>query len=715
MSSPALAPADTTLGKLTLCVRGPAGTTQTVVLTSACCRIGSGEGCTLRLRAPGVRDVHCVISRGPRRTTVRGLAKETWLNGAVFFESPLAVGDCLRLGRLEIDILGDERLPAEAPAGAKLNDGESAPELKNRASCAENGSGDAEPRHAEPVVALPAAPLALDYTEQLKGLVAGQTASLSASSNATLDAELAEVRRELSRQQAEITGLQQQAAATQQNAASSVRQAIDNLRVVEERLAGVDRQLHELASPPAEVNDDSTSARWLETDSRLEQMDRLIEGQRQEAEAFRQRLEETCARLAELAAAVATLEERSAGGSAPQEEIQQLLDQWRREQTDDRAAREANDRRLADLEATLAGLQRASDEQPARQTLREPAELNPVGGTHLVSPEERQAWLAAAASQRDAQEEEGSDHPGDPGLRANEQPASEDASAEQEDAAPERAEEPKELAFEQVSKAAPLSTLDVLRRMGTTIDLTDDDPPVAQPPAEHAPTKLARPLAEHSRLASPPRQSEPASGEHHDDGESIEQYMSQLLGRLRTTKVDDSGRVRDSMTGGTPSPRAAAAVQSPSTKPGTPAPTAAEQPKKQPRLMPRTKEATPRAIPPELSADFSAMRALANNTARQAIDTHQRRGQVRAMQGKLLIAIVALLVSFGLMWFSTGGNHLALWASLLSLLVAGYWIRRYVLLTRKSRAEAKQAAKSDPHADEPAPEAQADAGTAQSP
>src|SRR5262245_25902655 len=109
MPASAQTAADAALGKLILRVRGPAGTTQTVALTSACCRIGSGDDCTLRLRAPGIRDVHCVISRGLRRTVVRGLAKETWLNGAAFFESPLTVGDCLRLGRLEIDVIADER------------------------------------------------------------------------------------------------------------------------------------------------------------------------------------------------------------------------------------------------------------------------------------------------------------------------------------------------------------------------------------------------------------------------------------------------------------------------------------------------------------------------------------------------------------------------------------------------------------------------------
>src|SRR5205807_1758427 len=86
--------------------------------------------------------------------------------------------------------------------------------------------------------------------------------------------------------------------------------------------------------------------------------------------------------------------------------------------------------------------------------------------------------------------------------------------------------------------------------------------------------------------------------------------------------------------------------------------------------------------PAERSADLSALRALANNTARQAIDTHHHRGQVRSTRGKLLVAGVALAISLTLMCFSTGSG-LTLWASIASLLVSLYWGGRYFLLTRK--------------------------------
>jgi hypothetical protein len=674
MPVPAQAPADTTLGKLTLRVRGPAGTTQTVVLTSGCCRIGSGAACTLRLRAPGVRDVHCVIFRGPRRTTVRGLAKETWLNDAVFFESPLAVGDCLRLGRLEIDVLGDERFPAESPSPARLEDAGYGEELETRDRSAEDANSDGQPAEAAPVAPAPA-----DCIEQLKMLVAGQTTSLSERSNATMNAELSDFRQELSQHQADLARLQEDAAAAQRASTSSEQQTLASLRALEQRLAGVDQRLGELKAASAAREEPDSATRWLATDSRLELMDRLLEQQRQENDACRQQLGETLSRLAEIAGAVAKLEESLATVTASGEETRALFDQWRRDQADERAPaadQQVIEQRFAEIDAELAELRRASSERVVRECPARPADLVEVRGTHLVSPEERQAWLAAAAPQSDDEEGDGAADFGNERLGAQEQTALEVAEAE----------EPKELAFEQVSKAAPLSTLDVLRRMGATIDLSDDEASVALPPARaHAGSAPAHPPANPSRPPAAPRHDEALQGDHHDDGESVEQYMSQLLERLRTTKSTEGGRNTAPLVGGKASAPAETAAQGAATQPNPVLPDKVEP------LKPPTPRAAagPRAVPPELTADLSAMRALANNTARQAIDSHRRRGQVRATQGKLLIAGVALLISFTLLWFSTGGSRLALCAAILSLLVSAYWIRRYFVLTRKARSAAK--------------------------
>jgi hypothetical protein len=82
------------------------------------------------------------------------------------------------------------------------------------------------------------------------------------------------------------------------------------------------------------------------------------------------------------------------------------------------------------------------------------------------------------------------------------------------------------------------------------------------------------------------------------------------------------------------------------------------------------------------------MRALANNTARQAIDTHHRRGQVRNTRGKLFLAGIALAISIILLRFSAG-TGLTLWTAIGSLLVSIYWGGRYFLLRRKLRSQGR--------------------------
>jgi hypothetical protein len=680
---PSLAPtsADATLGKLTLRVRPPKGAAQTVVLTSGCCRIGSGEGCTLRLRAPGIRDVHCAILREPRRTTVRGLAKETWLNGAAFFESPLAVGDCLRLGRLEIDVLGDERLAVE-PSEFVENIGADRHAENERPSSAEASAHEPSADAASESPSEPAShPVEhADYTQQLKELVASQTAALGATWSATVESQLGDLRQELSRHQTEFARYQAGIDDAQLQTAGNVKAALDRLSALEDRTPQAQKQ-QDLAADSAGGERTAAAAPWQDIDNRLAAIDRLLERQAHENDARWRQLDETRSQLAEIATVVTGLQDAVTSLNALRAETPTLLDELRREHEDQwavaradeqrmnerRAAEQlASEERLANLEAELNKLRQAPRDCAAAQSSSQHVESQPAERTttHLVSPEERRAWLAAAGQQaREASDTEG------PPPDSNENPSSYAGTSD----------EPQEVTFEPVSKAAPLSTLDVLRRMGASIDLSNAEESGETP----APGVPARPMPApsppgSSRSLAAPRHGQPSAHEQGDDGESIENYMSGLLQRLRTGKAE--GPERNTIS--------TAPAQRPSTPLTAERPPGVEKPKPVPST---TKEFVPRALPPELTTDLSAMRALANNTARRAIDMHQRRGQVRATKGKLLIAGVALVISIALMWFSTGGNRLALLASVLSLLVSAYWIRRYVLLTRKTRSSGKEA------------------------
>jgi hypothetical protein len=72
------------------------------------CLIGSAVGCTLRLRARGIRPVHALILRGPSGAVVRSWTADVQLNGKGCTESALVAGDVLQVGpvRLTVTRLG---------------------------------------------------------------------------------------------------------------------------------------------------------------------------------------------------------------------------------------------------------------------------------------------------------------------------------------------------------------------------------------------------------------------------------------------------------------------------------------------------------------------------------------------------------------------------------------------------------------------------------
>ncbi len=92
-------------GELVLRVLGPQQRGRIVRLQAAKCTLGSGPHCTLRLRARGVRPVHCLILRGNSGAYIRRWHADTCLNDAAFTESFLKAGDRLHVGPIELEII----------------------------------------------------------------------------------------------------------------------------------------------------------------------------------------------------------------------------------------------------------------------------------------------------------------------------------------------------------------------------------------------------------------------------------------------------------------------------------------------------------------------------------------------------------------------------------------------------------------------------------
>ena len=73
------------------------------------CSLGASPTCTVRLRGPNVRPVHCVILRGRHRSAVRRWSPNSWLNGQFFNDDVIAEGDELTLGGVRVQVAEDNR------------------------------------------------------------------------------------------------------------------------------------------------------------------------------------------------------------------------------------------------------------------------------------------------------------------------------------------------------------------------------------------------------------------------------------------------------------------------------------------------------------------------------------------------------------------------------------------------------------------------------
>jgi hypothetical protein len=80
--------------------------------------IGSGPQCQLRLPAPGVSPVHCLLMRGPAGLFARSLVADTRLNGEPFETTRLNAGDCLSVGSVELQVLDADSPDEEPQAGS---------------------------------------------------------------------------------------------------------------------------------------------------------------------------------------------------------------------------------------------------------------------------------------------------------------------------------------------------------------------------------------------------------------------------------------------------------------------------------------------------------------------------------------------------------------------------------------------------------------------
>ncbi len=188
-----------------------------------------------------------------------------------------------------------------------------------------------------------------------------------------------------------------------------------------------------------------------------------------------------------------------------------------------------------------------------------------------------------------------------------------------------------------------------------------------------------------SELPSPPPQSEPKPiVATPDDDESIENYMAKMMDRLRggvdvAANVDPTTKL--AVTSASKTSLATVAVEA--------APETAEAPLTNLDEL----KSSPK---PEQSTDMSALRDLANNSARQAIQLANNRRARGQAYGNLLLSTVAGGCGAFLVWSSRGALGISLFGGAAAVAAAGYWACRILRSLAQSDDKPQPQVADDP-------------------
>ena len=701
--------------------------------------VGSDTACTFPLPQEGVEATHLLLIHGARRTVARSLGP-TSLNGESFDEAELHDGDCLRLGTAELDVLA---YPAASTAAADVEPGEQAdadspdadsPDAADEAAVAAGlvallldessalptdetpgeFSADAaaliqemaaeDPRPALDDVAAPTAePTALPAND-------APGAPLAQEALEERFARLCEDHDNMARERQRWLGGWNQAEAQLNNCVEQIHRKMGQLRD-EHEAAGL-----ELSERRRELlqDHDNLTERFAALDRRLEEftaqqaaglVERLAwqEEQRRLHEQLLARSNQIDRKLDALTARQQSMEAKRSHGAAA-------------EGPKPAGYRDAVDFRLAELRAEREALEedlRLEQAERARTFLSEPTGSAEETAADAVEeevpilvpevapePAHEEATLADAAEEWPDETEAaaGMEAVGGPPKRdtltlaeltaaiqtespapaADEEQAAEPEAVEAASRAEEidpatsatpawpDASEPEEISFAAPVNTAPASTADLFARMGFRPQEDQPSTPVWQ--AVEARPEV-RPAERRAAIE------EPAHAERDDD--SIENYMARLMDRVRTagggsSEAHPASQRRDLEDSRNVPPR-----------PEVPPPAAESPEPPQPRV---------RVAPPESAANLSAMRELANMNARQALDSHQKRRMSSLMYGKLLLAVVSMVVSFTMIAMAVAGRPLYFFGAMLAATMTGVWSWQYLKLARQLALAAEQSA-----------------------
>lgn len=421
----------------------------------------------------------------------------------------------------------------------------------------------------------------------------------------------------------------------------------------------------------------------------LEEERRRQESQQSKAEAeLRAQREELQAQAAELEAQRKSLEDERREHESDRPKVEAELHAQREE--------------LKALAAELEGRQRAIEEQHRRWEA-ERADVETRLQSQQAELETLQQSLEADRQQREAECDEREKELAGRGEELDAQQAEleaarraleeerrhweierDEAAAVQREPQDERADEaqPSRPAIHE----APLSSLEILRRMGNMPVFPDD---------ENEPRESETPAAKGRAGAGLPNRDNPSHAASEGDEESIDDYMARLLQRVRGV-VDDGGVAEPPRRA--PQPDTPVAPE----RGTTPSDSDTEASGSRTLFGKRREpvEMSPRAEAPEKHIDMTAMREVANFSAQNALDWHSRRVQGRVVATKAIVMLLGALASAILLylWHSVP-SPLTFSAAMVSLVVVVLWGGQYFVLIARRFGRRRRVVEQPPQDD----------------
>lgn len=699
------------------------------------CTIGSAVGCTLRLKAPGVRDVHCLVLRGPGGLVVRSWSPDTRLNGQTVTDAPLHAGDHLAIGPVELEVLdpaGLDQRAENSPPGA-IDHGRLS-KLEHKAREAARARDELTRRLAERDQSVAQLEERLATTQQLVDQLQAETQAHSTPETAPDAATLAEI--ESLKQQAETLAQQFEVArhsfATERDTWQRERQNLQ--QQVEEAQNQIQLLTHGIEQARAEAI--QKQATWDHQHTHLiadlerarQQNATHIEQQREAREAevaithWRERAEELAQQCEALQQQIEELQnthedaaskhlklraELEAGARELDAETERLFEreealatqtqefeaEYERASTELETRQQQLEALRIDLEARQAALEAhtpaATSLDDALQAQAEEiaalkqqlADLQANYEQQISDLAQRRAELDERANALDRQAEELR-------LEAERLAAEELELQRQREAASEQPthdDQPSEQESAETAEYVPQSAADIIARLNASGLWKDDEVAFDEPPAEPA-------TPEPAWKSLVTEEAKPAPVAAHDEEDSIEAYMQRLLQRVsgESESRPHSSPAKQSLPIVSP-----VVCEMPAEKASITAEPIVEP------FDPSTY--VPRSTAPEASSKLAAMRELANSSARSAIHTSTKRRHAKHLSGKLGMSIFAVAAAISLGWLALQTHSTLSFYAAIGACVAGllWGLHAGYLWLRKSRHVVEERTLEDAEAAEP--------------